>query len=130
MSSARLLTISYLLVLAGASLAADEPLPDPLEAGWEGERVCELLHEDDRQRVLRCTFPPGVGHERHYHAPHFGYTLAGGRMEITDAGGTRVVESNANATWTSESVDWHEVVNVGDTTAQYIIFEVKEPAGP
>ncbi len=125
MSSRRLLTSSVLLALAGAGIAADELLPDPLEAGWEGEKVCELLHEDDKQRVLRCTFPPGVGHERHYHAPHFGYTLADGRMQITDAGGTRVVESTANSTWTSEGVDWHEVVNVGDTTTQYVIFEAK-----
>ena len=126
MSSRRLLTSSLLLALAGASIAADEPLPDPLEAGWQGEKVCELLHEDETQRVLRCTFPPGVGHERHYHAPHFGYTLAGGRMQITDATGTRAVESSPDATWTSEGVDWHEVVNVGDTTTQYVIFEVKQ----
>lgn len=126
MSSHRLLTSSLLYALGVAGVAADEPLPDPLEAGWEGEKVCELLHEDETQRVLRCTFPPGVGHERHYHAPHFGYTLAGGRMQITDASGTRVVESNANATWTSDGVDWHEVVNVGDTTTQYVIFEVRQ----
>ena len=134
MSSRRLSTtrpFRYVLVAgavtaAAMSLAADAPLPDPLEAGWKGEKVCEVLHEDDRQRVLRCTFPPGAGHERHYHAPHFGYTLSDGRMEITDAGGTRVVESSAGATWTSEGVDWHEVVNIGDTTTQYLIVEVRD----
>jgi hypothetical protein len=25
-------------------------------AGWQGERVCELLREDAEIRVLRCTF--------------------------------------------------------------------------
>ena len=57
--------------------AQTTPLPMALCAGWQGERVCELLHEDAQMRVLRCTFPPGVGHEPHYHPPHFGYVLEG-----------------------------------------------------
>ncbi len=64
-------------------------LPDPLQAGWQGKPVCERLLEDGGQRVLRCTFAPGVGHERHFHRPHFGYALSGGRMRITDASGVR-----------------------------------------
>ena len=32
----------------------------------------------------------------------------------------------AGATWTSEGVDWHEVVNIGDTTTQYLIVEVRD----
>ncbi len=99
-------------------------LPDPLAAGWHGRPVCERLHEDDRQRVLRCSFPPGVGHERHFHAPHFGYVLAGGRMRITDAaGGTREVDLPTGYHWSSEGVAWHEVLNVGETTSVYLIVE-------
>ena len=128
--SLRLATLVLVALLGGSLLAADRSpesadLPDPLEAGWRGESVCELLEEDDRQRVLRCTFPPGVGHERHYHAPHAGYVLAGGKMRITDAGGTREVEPNTGGSWTSGGVEWHEVVNVGDTTSVYLIFEPK-----
>ena len=88
-----LLRISGVFLLA-ATAAADTPLPDALEAGWQGQRVCERLHEDERQRVLRCTFPPGVGHERHFHAAHFG-----------------------------DGIDWHDVLNVGDTTSVYLIVE-------
>lgn len=101
------------------------PLPDPLTAGWRGERVCEVLQEDSRQRMLRCAFAPGQGHERHFHAPHAGYTLAGGRMLITDAAGSREVELAAGASWTSDGVAWHEVLNVGETTAVYLIVEPK-----
>ncbi len=100
-------------------------LPDPLQAGWDGEPVCERLHEDADVRVLRCTFPPGVGHERHYHDPHFGYVLVGGRMQITDDEGTRIVDIPDDTSWESEGVQWHEVLNVGETTSQYLIVEPK-----
>ena len=112
--------------LAALGACATPPsLPDPLEAGWNGAAVCEKLHEDRDQRVLRCTFPPGVGHERHYHGPHFGYALAGGRMRITDARGIREVEIATGSSFTSAGVDWHEVLNVGYTTVTYLIVERK-----
>lgn len=119
-----LLKGSALLALS-VGVAADEPLPDPLAAGWEGDSVCELVHDGVAQRVLRCTFPPGIGHERHYHAPHFGYVLEGGRMRVTDAGGSRVVETASHRSWQSDGIEWHEVVNVGETTASYLIIEPK-----
>jgi quercetin dioxygenase-like cupin family protein len=113
------------LFSASAALSAEENLPGAFEAGWQGGKVCELLQEDDMIRVLRCTFPPGVGHERHYHPAHFGYTLKGGTMRITDASGEREISASANGTWQSKGVAWHQVVNVGDTTSQYLIIEQK-----
>ncbi len=109
-------------------LAACAPvalLPDPLEAGWNGTAVCESLHEDSEQRILCCVFPPGVGHERHFHVPHFGYTIAGGRMRITDGSGVREVEALAGSSFTSDGVTWHEVLNVGNTTSEFLIIERK-----
>lgn len=100
-------------------------LPDPLDAGWDGKPVCEKLHEDARQRVLKCTFAPGVGHERHFHTPHFGYALAGGKMRLTDDRGTREVELATGSHFASEGTDWHEVLNVGETTVTYLIVEPK-----
>lgn len=110
-------------MLTVALLALADPLPGPLETGWQGERVCEVLHEDAAQRVLRCTFPPGVGHEKHQHPQHFGYALSGGRMRITDATGTREVELATGSNYASAGTPWHEVVNVGETTVQYLIVE-------
>ena len=115
--------ITVAATAALASCAQAPTLPDPLAAGWQGEPVCELLHEDARQRVLRCTFPPGVGHERHYHPPHFGYALQGGRMQITDERGQRVVDLATGSYFASEGTPWHEVLNVGDTTVVYLIIE-------
>ena len=109
------------LILLAVSAAAT--LPDPLAAGWRGNGVCEKLHDDAHQRVLRCTFPPGVGHERHFHSRHFGFALAGGRMRITDANGTREVEIESGSSFASDGVAWHEVVNVGETQVQYLIVE-------
>lgn len=105
--------------------ASDDALPDPLAAGWNGAPVCEKLHEDPEQRVLRCTFAPGQGHERHYHAPHFGYAVSGGRMRIADAGGSREVDLATGSHFASDGVEWHEVLNVGDTTVVYLIVEPK-----
>ena len=102
-----------------------QSLPDPLAAGWNGAPVCEKLHEDADQRILRCSFAPSVGHERHFHARHFGYAISGGRMRITDATGTREVDLATGSSFTSDGVAWHEVVNIGDTTVTYLIVEPK-----
>ena len=100
-----------------------EALPSALEAGWEGSRVCMLQHQTDSHRILRCTFPPGVGHERHFHPAHYGYALSGGTMQITDASGTRTVDLATDADYSSDGTPWHEVVNVGDTPVIYLIVE-------
>ncbi|MCH7897948.1 MAG: cupin domain-containing protein [Proteobacteria bacterium] len=124
-TSIRALCIASIAALFACSpvLVADENLPDPLAAGWNGEQICELLHEDAHQRILRCIFPPGVGHEKHFHKAHFGYVLAGGKMRIVDDSGEREVDLQADYSWTSDGISWHEVLNVGETTAVYLIVE-------
>jgi hypothetical protein len=115
--------LTVVILLAACTTTSD--LPDPLAAGWNGAPVCELLHEDSDQRILRCKFEPGVGHERHFHDPHFGYTIAGGQMQITDESGVRVVDATDGSSFTSAGVSWHEVINVGETTAEFLIVEPK-----
>jgi beta-alanine degradation protein BauB len=117
--------VAALLLAAGLAPPAAYGLPDPLQAGWAGSPVCEKLHEDPHNRILRCTFPPAVGHERHFHAPHFGYVLAGGRAEIIDASGTHTVDLLEGTSSWSDGVEWHEARNVGDTTIVYLIVEPK-----
>ena len=98
---------------------------DPLQAGWKGKKVCELIQETQELRVLKCTFEPGVGHERHYHAPHVAYTLAGSTFQLTDTTGVRTLDVPTGYSYYSEGVEWHEALNVGDSTGIFLIIEPK-----
>jgi beta-alanine degradation protein BauB len=112
-------------LLAGCATPSlpDRSLPSALEAGWKGERVCSLQHLAKTHRVLRCTFPPGVGHERHFHPKHYGYALSGGTMQLTSAEGARTATLETGSDYSSDGTEWHEVVNVGATTVTYLIVE-------
>ena len=100
-----------------------DALPHAFDAGWQGQQTCELLYETAAVRVGQCTFPPGVGHEKHYHEPHFGYVLEGGTLHIVDADGERTVTTTGGGTWSTEERTVHEAVNIGDTTTRYLIVE-------
>jgi beta-alanine degradation protein BauB len=115
------------LICACASASAQlAPLPMALCAGWQGERTCELLQEDAQIRVLRCTFSPGVGHEMHYHPPHFGYVLEGeSTMRITTADGVVDRPVRAGTSFSNDREIVHEALNVGAQTTTYLIVEKK-----
>lgn len=117
------LLAATVLAACATAQAKDETLPSALEAGWNGERVCTLQHQTETHRVLRCTFPPGVGHERHYHPAHYGYALSGGTMQLTSASGTRTATLETGSDYSSEGTEWHEVINVGETMVTYLIVE-------
>jgi quercetin dioxygenase-like cupin family protein len=102
-------------------------LPNAFDAGWKGQKTCELLFEDETTRVGRCTFPPGVGHEKHYHRPHFGYVLEGGTLLILDNEGEHKVTTISNGSWSTTEITVHEAMNIGDTTTSYLIVEPKTP---
>ena len=107
--------------LAGAG--QEDPLPHAFEAGWKGRETCAVLFENASVRVARCVFPPGIGHEKHYHNPHFGYVLEGGTLRIVDSNGEREVTTVAGSDWATTEVTVHEAVNIGETTTSYLIVE-------
>jgi quercetin dioxygenase-like cupin family protein len=119
------ISIIVLLTVLLFTCKEENSLPDPLQAGWNNKAVCKLVEENESIRVLKCTFKPGVGHEKHYHKPHFGYTLAGSTFQITDANGTREVSPATGSDFYSEGTKWHEVLNIGDSTAVFLIIEPK-----
>jgi len=116
---------AWLLLVLSFALSADDTqgLPHAFEAGWKGQQTCTLLYETDEVRVGRCSFPPGVGHEKHYHNPHFGYVLEGGTMRMKDQSGESEATFETGLSWSSDKVRVHEAVNIGDTTASYLIVE-------
>jgi beta-alanine degradation protein BauB len=120
------LAAAVLLAACATASAQTAPLPMALCAGWEGERVCERLHEDAEIRVLRCTFPPGVGHEPHYHPPHVGYILSGESvMRTTSESGVREQALRAGGSWSSDVEVRHEALNIGEQAMTYLIVEKK-----
>ena len=106
------------------ALAVDTAgLPHAFDAGWQGQETCELLFEDASVRIGKCEFPPGIGHEKHYHNPHFGYVLEGSTMRLVDADGEQTVTTETGGSWSTTAVTVHEGLNVGETTARYLIVE-------
>ena len=122
MPVAKHLAVSVIFALLSFTAHSAEET-DALNAGWNGEKRCENLYEDDYIRVLRCTFPPNVGHERHSHPASFLYELNGGHGIVTDASGTREFEVKTDQYRAGKPVEWHEAVNTGDTTMRYLIVE-------
>ncbi len=100
-------------------------LNGPLKTGWKGKKVCEKLSENEHENILRCTFAPGIGHEIHQHNANFGYAISGGKVQIKDEKGTRIVELASNSYFESSGTKWHEILNLGDTTIVYLIVESK-----
>ncbi|MDX1471664.1 MAG: cupin domain-containing protein [Flavobacteriaceae bacterium] len=121
----KLFTLMILIFALNLAIA-QEPLPDPLEAGWKGNKVCEVIEEDQKLRILKCVFPPGVGHEKHYHRPHFGYAIAGSKFRITDSTGVREVDMKTGGYFSKDKIYRHEAVNIGDSTAIFLIIEPKQ----
>ena len=119
------LLLILLLFIVTLGCKNKSTLPDPLQAGWNGKAVCEVIEDNSELRVLKCTFAPMVGHERHYHNPHFGYTLVGGKFRITDTTGTREVDVPTGSSFSKDIITSHEVLNIGETTAVFLIMEYK-----
>ncbi|MFC1689872.1 cupin domain-containing protein [Pseudomonadota bacterium] len=121
-------TASTLLLSSLTTFAQEVPdLPHAMDAGWKGQKTCELMFEDESVRIGRCVFPPGVGHEKHYHNPHFGYVLEGGTLSISDASGERTVTTISGGSWSTTELTVHEAMNIGDTTTSYLIVEPVKP---
>ena len=118
-----ILIMSFAATTSAVTAAQDENLPHAFDAGWAGQKTCTVLFQDESVRVGRCVFPPGIGHEKHYHNPHFGYVLGGSTLRIVDHRGERTVTTEAGGAWSTDAVTVHEAVNIGDTTTSYLIVE-------
>ena len=75
-----------------------------------------MLEDNDEVRMLKCTLPPGVGHEKHRHRPHFGYTLSGSKFRMEDKNGVKEMDVPTGYSFYKDSITVHEAVNTGDST--------------
>ena len=125
MTSIKQLFLVSISVMLLQSCKVKSDLPDPLEAGWKGHKVCKVVEDTDKLRVLKCTFPPGVGHEKHRHRPHFGYTLAGSKFRMEDKNGVKEVDVPTGYNFYKDSITVHKALNIGDSTAVFLIIEPK-----
>ena len=126
MRTAIALGITVITLVAPSGAAHAQEVPDALAVEWKGKKPCERLFEDDKIRVLRCTFEPTEAHVRHRHPPSLVYALNGGKVRVEDAQGIRERELKTDAFAISDKpVAWHEVTNIGDTTLRYLVVEMK-----
>jgi quercetin dioxygenase-like cupin family protein len=118
------------LAHAQESAAGIDGLPHGFDAGWKGMKTCTVLFETPEVRVGQCSFAPGVGHEKHYHNPHFGYVLEGSTMLIQDSSGEHEVTTQTGSSWSTTTVTIHEAINSGTTHARYLIIEPRPEVQP
>lgn len=114
-----------LILLFPIAAQAQEQLPDTIEAGWKDKPVCEVLYEDDKIRTGTCTYPPGIGQDRHTHGPYFTYVVSGGTLQVKSERGTFESTSTTGNSGKSNGVNWHELENIGETTIKFLFIETK-----
>ena len=51
--------------------------------------------------------------------------LTDGTVRVTNADGSAVYAGKAGENWVDGAVQWHEVLNVGETTASSLVVEKK-----
>jgi quercetin dioxygenase-like cupin family protein len=117
-------------VLPARVPAMAQDVPDALSVEWQGEKLCEKLSEDTQIRILRCSFPPGTMHLCHSHPSYVSYVLNGGQARVQDQNGTWEGEVRAGSYVDVPPVRWHEVINTGDTTLQFLLIERKYQTAP
>jgi quercetin dioxygenase-like cupin family protein len=108
-----------------SSHAKAENVPDALSVTWHGKHPCEKLFEDDKIRVLRCTFKPTWVHVKHKHPANLVYTLSGGKVKTEDADGVRHAIAKTGAFAINKPIAWHQVTSTGRTTLRYLVVELK-----
>jgi quercetin dioxygenase-like cupin family protein len=95
---------------------------DPLVAA---SNVYKLLNENDKVRVLEVLFKPGDVAKMHHHPDHVVYALKGGKGSFTSGGKTQEMDVKTGSVLFLEAQD-HEVKNIGKTTLDLIVMELKK----
>ena len=95
---------------------------DPLTAA---SNVYKLLNENDKVRVLEVVSKPGDIAKMHHHPDHVLYVLKGGKVSLTSGGETQDMEVKTGSVLFLDAQD-HEMKNIGKTTIDLIVVELKK----
>ena len=96
--------------------------PDVTKVISESSKV---LFENERVRVLEVVFKPGDFASMHHHPDHVIYVVQGGRMRITSEGKPQETDLKQGSVTMLKEQD-HEAENVGNTTVDMIVVELKK----
>ncbi len=90
-----------------------------------GENMDKSELDNERVRVLRVTFKPGEKAPLHHHPDHVVYIFSGGKMKLTIEGKADVMNFETGKTVFLNEQS-HEVENVGQTTVDLLVVELKK----
>ena len=90
--------------------------------------VYKCTLENERIRACEVTFAKGAKTVMHTHPDHFAYVVSGGTLRLTAGDGTtQDIEAKTGQMFWLPAQS-HAAVNIGETTAKFIIVELKEAA--
>jgi quercetin dioxygenase-like cupin family protein len=108
----------------GSTVVPDQKLILPEEVSPE---VYKVLLENDDVKVLEVTFAPGQSDLMHEHGVLTYYGIKGGKLQNTLPDGTvREMEAPDGFVGHGDKIVKHQMKNVGDKTARFILVEHKK----
>jgi len=87
--------------------------------------VYKVLNENEKVRVLEVIFKPDDVAKMHHHPDHVVYAKSGGKMNFLSGGKTQDMDIETGSVIFLDAQD-HEAKNIGSTTIDLIVFELKK----
>ncbi|HYB63839.1 MAG TPA: cupin domain-containing protein [Steroidobacteraceae bacterium] len=117
-TSACFSAVAGLLLFAGSAFAQDVLKVSPA--------TNRVLVENQYVRILQSTFKPGAKEPMHTHPAGWYYVTKAGTLKVTHADGkVEMWTPKAGEQAWMEGEAAHSAENVGKTTLQYVLVEVK-----
>ena len=98
---------------------------DKMDALNVAANVSKQIMENDRVRVLGAIFKPGDVAKMHHHPDNVMYVLAGGKLKMTSQGKAEEMDLTKGQAVFFKAQD-HEVENIGKTTVEIVVVELKK----
>ncbi len=81
--------------------------------------------ENERVKVMNVSFQPGEKAAMHHHPDHVVYVIKGGKLKVTVDGKPDIINFETGKTMFLNEQS-HEVENVGQTTVDLLVVELKK----